>query len=135
MTFQAFFNHDMRTTFGFLLILVCYVSDAATGYIKHTINNQTPFELYVGIRQQFSFPIDSCLGVIAPNSIKECNGEFEVGYPNFMIEIIKNTPTREELRSFANFKNYVQNPSFVVDWTVELDGSSTLKTSFQAKNY
>jgi hypothetical protein len=121
---------------GFLFLLfTSVVGFADVGYIKHKIINNTPHELYVGIRQQFSYPIDSCLGVVSPNTTKECDGMFEMGYPNFMIEIIKNTPTREELKAFANFKNYVQNQSFLVDWSVDLDEAETLKVSFIAKNY
>lgn len=118
-----------------ILFLTTSVSHANEGFIKHKIINNTPHELYVGIRQQFSYPIDSCLGVIPSNTTKECDGVFEMGYPNFMIEIIKNTPTREELKVFANFKNYVQNQSFLVDWTLDLDDAETLKASFIAKNY
>ena len=108
---------------------------ATEGYIKHKIINDTPYELFVGVRQQFAYPIFSCLGAIDAHSEKECDGAFEIGYANFMIEVIKNSVVREELRAFANFKNYVQNPSFNVVWTLSLDDSDNIKATYQAKNF
>ena len=107
---------------------------ANQGYIKHQIINHTSSELYVGIRQQFFYPLDGCFGIIDANSEKECSGDFEIGYANFMMEVIKNTVIREELRSFANFKNYVQNPAFMVTWIIDFDSSNNLKISYQARN-
>ncbi len=125
-----------KSTFVFfLLILMHHVIYAAEGYVKHKIINDTPYELFVGVRQQFSYPIISCLGIVEPNSEKECDGAFELGYANFMIEVIKNSVVREELRAFANFKNYVQNPSFNVIWTLSLDDSDNIKATYLAKNF
>jgi hypothetical protein len=120
-----------------VLISICMhnVSYATEGYIKHKIINDTPYELFVGVRQQFSYPIFSCLGTIDAHAEKECDGPFEIGYSNFMIEVIKNSAVREELRAFANFKNYVQNPSFNVVWTLSLDDSDNIKATYLAKNF
>jgi hypothetical protein len=126
--------------FGRLLFLVLVFFKntsfvyAYEGYIKHKIINKTPYELYVGVRQQFSYPIETCQGIIVGNSEKECEGAFEIGYSNFMIEIIKSSVTREELKAFANFKNYSQNPSFMVSWIINLDESDNIKVSYQAIN-
>lgn len=108
---------------------------ANEGFIHHQIKNNTSYDLYIAVRQQFSFPIDGCLGVIPAHSEKECDGVFEIGYANFMIDVIKNTVTREELRAFANFRNYVQNPSFMVIWNIQLDESQALSATYQAKNF
>jgi hypothetical protein len=123
----------------FLFLTLVFFKNIASvyayeGYIKHKIVNKTPYELYVGVRQQFSYPIETCQGIIISNSEKECEGVFEIGYSNFMIEIIKNSVTREELKAFANFKNYIQNPSFMVNWTIDLDESDNIKVSYQAMN-
>ena len=119
----------------FIIYMMLSTAIASQGFIKHQIINHTSSDLYVGIRQQFFFPIDSCLGVVYANTEKECSGDFEIGYSNFMIEIIKNTVTREELRSFSNFKNYVQNSAFMVTWIIDQDSSNNLKISYQAKNF
>ncbi len=119
----------------FIVLPWLSVSFGMQGFIKHQIINRTSNELYFGIRQQFFYPLDGCFGIINPNSEKECEGEFENGYFNFMMEVIKNTVTREELRTFANFKNYVQNSAFMVTWIIDLDNSNNLKISYQARNF
>lgn len=124
----------LRYIIFFSVLIKISSTYAFEGFIKHKIINKTPYELYVGIRQQFSYPIDSCQGIVSSNSEKECEGLFEIGYSNFMIEVVKSSVTREELRAFANFKQYTQNQCFLVSWTLDLDQSENIKVSYQASN-
>ena len=46
----------------------------ADGHVTHVFNNNTEYDCYILLHQKSAFPIDSCLGVIAAQSSKTCEG-------------------------------------------------------------
>ncbi len=114
-----------------LLASLSSVGFANSGYIHHKIVNTTPYELYVGVRQQFQYPIDGCLGPIASGATKECDGQFEKVDAKFIIELVNKN--NEELRGSIPIKtSQAQNMFFT--WTLTLDKQKELDASVTVEN-
>lgn len=99
---------------------------AEVGYIKHTIINNTPNEYYIGLRQQFFYPIEGCQGVVAPHETKVCEGPYDVAkYATFIMTAIFADTSENNLQ--RGVSNYNLNQSLAMTWTLNLDGKGALK--------
>lgn len=104
-----------------LSILMSPVLAADVGYITHRFVNNTANECYISVRQQYSYPIDTCLGPVAGNANKTCDGSFAPHQPNFLFMAICNgTPQRQELNKLVFLKNTYKSQTIEVVWTVDM---------------
>ena len=90
------------------------------GYIKHYLINKTPYECYISVHQQFSYPIDTCLGPFAANETKICDGAFELHRPNFLFDAICNGQQHLELNKTVFLKNTYKSQNMQVVWTIDI---------------
>lgn len=56
------------------LSLIFFSPVYADALVKHVFNNNTDYDCYVLLHQTSAFPIDDCLGVVAAQSSKTCEG-------------------------------------------------------------
>ena len=106
---------------GALSVLTTTALAGEVGYIKHQFINNTANECYVSVHQQYTYPIDSCLGTVAANGTKTCDGAFEPHQPNFFIYAICNGATQHlELNKMVFLKNTYKNQNIEVVWTLEI---------------
>lgn len=104
-----------------LCLSATVVSADEVGYIKHRLINQTPNECYMSVRQQYSYPIDTCLGPVAASEAKTCDGSFEPHQPNFLFYAICNgTRQRLEMDKMVFLRNTYKSESIEVTWTVNM---------------
>lgn len=127
------FSLNINRVLGLFLMMISTTGFADTGYIQHKIINNTPYELYVGVRQQFQYPIQSCLGPIASGAVKECEGSFDKKSSSFVVELIKSTSPAEELRGTASLKTALYQNVFLT-WTLKLDDKKELSVSIKTEN-
>jgi hypothetical protein len=105
------------------ILLVCTEIALAndSGYIKHQFINKTPYECYMSVRQQYTYPIEACVGPVAANGTKTCDGAFEPQQPNFFFVVICSDPAaRLELDKLVFLRNTYKNPNIDVVWTIEI---------------
>ncbi|MBP6919265.1 MAG: hypothetical protein KBB94_10165 [Legionellaceae bacterium] len=106
---------------GGLLLWTGSVLAGEVGYIKHQFINNTSNECYVSVHQQYSYPIDACLGTVAAKETKICDGAFEPHQPNFFIYAICNgSAQRLELNKMVFLRNTYKSQNIEVIWTIDM---------------
>lgn len=91
------------------------------GYIKHQFINHTSNECYVSVHQQYSYPIDACLGAVAAQETKMCDGAFQLHQPNFFFYVICNgSSQRLELNKTVFLRNTYTSQNLEVIWTIDI---------------
>lgn len=101
--------------------VVNQVAAADVGYIKHKFTNQTPYECYVDVHQQYSYPIDTCLGTVATAETKICDGSFEPHQPNFLLyAVCKDVRQHLEINKIVFLRNTYKSDSMEVLWTLQM---------------
>ena len=126
-------HYKLKAQLGIFLFAFSSASFADTSIVHHKITNNTPYELYVGVRQQFQYPLESCLGPIASGETKECDGPFEKVDAKFVVELIKKNNPAEELRGTVSVKaSTYQN--MLLTWTLKLDKQNDLDVLVKIEN-
>ena len=75
----------------------------------------------MSVHQQYSYPIDTCLGPVAASEAKTCDGAFEPHQPNFLFYAICNgTRQRLEMDKMVFLRNTYKSESIEVTWTVNM---------------
>lgn len=104
-----------------LLLLANTVLAVELGYIKHQFINQTGNECYINVHQQYSYPIEACLGTVAAGDTKTCDGTFEPHQPNFYFYAVCNGSTQHlEDDKMIFLKNTYKSQNIEVIWTLEI---------------
>ncbi|PJD93548.1 MAG: hypothetical protein CK424_01735 [Legionella sp.] len=114
----------------FLFTLSTSASFANIGYVKYQIINNTPNDYYVTLRQQFMNPLETCQGMIAANSTKECDGKLNLGHTVFYIHAIREL-AKENRSEFETSINNTQNA--LITWTLDLNKEERLNISYKFK--
>lgn len=126
-------HYNLKVQIGFFLLALSSASFSDTGTVHHKIINNTPYELYVGVRQQFQYPLESCLGPIASGETKECEGPFEKVDAKFAVELIKKSNPAEELRGTVSVKSSMYQ-NMLLTWTLMLDKQNDLDALVKIEN-
>lgn len=104
-----------------LFLLASSVLAGDVGYIKHKFINNTANECYVSVHQQYSYPIDTCLGPVASTETKICDGAFAPHQPNFLFYAICNgTSQHLEMDKMVFLRNTYKSASMEVIWTINM---------------
>lgn len=123
----------------FLLILfLLALSDIACAkidYLKHTFINDTPNEYYVIIRQKNLYPIDSCLGTIAPHSIKTCEGSSISTEPHFFLTLINKNVQPDFDEVDGDVFVLTHDRQTLITWNLKLDNNNKLKISYNSRYF
>lgn len=105
---------------GFMLLAVMARAEDM-GYIKHQLINNTSYECYMSVRQQYAYPIEACLGPVPAKGTKACDGPFEPHQPNFFFYAVCNAANQHlELDKLVFLRNTYKNPNIDVQWTIEV---------------
>lgn len=104
-----------------LVLLTNTAFAAELGYIKHQFINHTPNECYINVHQQYSYPIDACLGTVAAGETKTCDGTFEPHQPNYYFYAVCNGVTQHlENDKMIFLKSTYKSQNIEVIWTIDV---------------
>lgn len=110
-----------KMLFSGLLFWVGTALAEDVGYIKHQFINNTPNECYVSVRQQYSYPIETCLGTVASKETKLCDGSFAPHQPHFFFYAVCNgSSQRLELDKLVFLKHTYKSRNIEVIWTIDM---------------
>ena len=104
-----------------LILLAKNVIAVDLGYIKHQFINHTNYECYINVHQQYSYPIDACLGTVTAGETKTCDGTFEPHQPNYYFYAVCNGANQHlESDKTIFLKNTYKSQNIEVIWTLDI---------------
>lgn len=112
----------IKKILALFLISLSATSFAETGYIRHQIDNKTPYTIFVSVREAFAYPSEQCFGMLASNAQKICDTEYNTDYGIFFLDLIKHEEPAKSDMSFRLKIPKISTPkSLLLTWNIEFN--------------
>ncbi|NBX85045.1 MAG: hypothetical protein EBQ95_05485 [Gammaproteobacteria bacterium] len=110
----------MLKKFTALFLFVLSLSSFADiGYIRHQINNKTPYTIFVNAREAYAYPTEACFGMLASNAQKICDSEYNTDYGVFFLDLIKHEdPAKADLTFNLKIPKIKTPESLTLTWNI-----------------
>ena len=101
------------------LFALSLTSFADIGYIRHQINNKTPYTVFVNVREPYAYPTEACFGMLPSNAQKICDSEYNTDYGVFFLDLIKHEdPAKADLNFSLRIPKITAPKSLLLTWNI-----------------